>query len=117
MYYRPLTFPEFLAGFVNMMDRQDADLAKSKMGGVELFGLEMRIGWGKAMPKGPVPCYVAPAKGEACRADNDRELPSYRRSGEVQVRFPKNDDVTALIDRMALYVSQHGHEFERAIIN
>ena len=29
-----------------------------------------------------------------------------RRSGEVQVRFPKNDDVAALIDRMALYVSK-----------
>ena len=46
MYYKPLTFRELLAGFVNMMDRQDADQAKSKMGGVELFGLEMRIGWG-----------------------------------------------------------------------
>ena len=68
-----------------MMDRMDAERAKSAMTDVELFGLAMRIGWGKAMPKGPVPCYVAPSKGEACRADNVRELPSYRRSGEVQV--------------------------------
>ena len=52
---------------------------------------------------------LAPDKGEACRADNARELPSYRRSGEVQVRFPKNDDVAALIDRMALYVSKNGY--------
>ena len=35
----------------------------------------------------------------------------------VQVRFPKNEDVAILIERMALYVSKHGHEFERAIIN
>ena len=104
-------------GFVNMMERADAVKAKQMIDGNELFGLEMRIGWGKAMPKGPVPCYVAPSKGEACRADNDRELPSYRRSGEVQVRFPKNQDVAALIDRMALYVSKYGHEFEREIIN
>ena len=68
-----------------MMDRMDAERAKSAMTDIELFGLAMRIGWGKAMPKGPVPCYVAPSKGEACRADNVRELPSYRRSGEVQV--------------------------------
>lgn len=104
-------------GFVNMWSRPDADRAKVAMTGIQLFGLEMRVGWGKAMPKGPAPCYVAPARGEACRADNVRELPSYRRSGEVQVRFPKNEDVCLLIDRMALYVSKHGHEFERAIIN
>ena len=35
----------------------------------------------------------------------------------MQVRFPKNEDVAILIERMALYVSKHGHEFERAIIN
>jgi len=30
-----------------MMERIDADRAKAAMGSVELFGLEMRIGWGK----------------------------------------------------------------------
>ena len=104
-------------GFVNMMERGDAERAMDAMKGRDFFGLEMRVGWGKAMPKSAVPCYVAPVKGETCRADNDRELPSYRRSGQVMVRFPKNEDVHALIDRMALYVSKHGHEFERAIIN
>jgi hypothetical protein len=39
------------------------------------------------------------------------------RNAVRQVRFPKNEDVHQVIDRMAQYVSVNGHEFERAIIN
>eukprot|EP00960_Hanusia_phi_P050006 759932-Hanusia_phi.AAC.1 len=97
-------------GFVNMMDRKSAEAAKDSLNGKEFFGLEMRIGWGKAMSKGAVPCY-------AMKPGEKEEPVLFRRTGEVTVKFPKSNDVRQMIDKMAEYVVKEGHEFEKAILN
>ena len=95
-------------GFVNMMTRADAEKAKDAMNARELLGLEMRIGWGKALPKPPVPCYV-----------HTDTLSGFKGTiaTEVAVHFPGDKDLRRLIDKMAEYVAKEGHEFERAIID
>ena len=95
-------------GFVNMMTRADAEKAKEAMNARELIGLEMRIGWGKALPKPPVPCYV-----------HTDTLSGFKGTiaTEVAVHVPADKDLRRLIDKMAEYVAREGHEFERAIID
>ena len=97
-------------GFVNMMDRKSAEASKDSLNGKEFFGLEMKIGWGKAMSKGAVPCY-------AMKPGEKEEPVMFRRTGEVTVRFPKSNEVRQMIDKMAEYVVGEGHEFEKAILN
>lgn len=94
-------------GFVNMMYRNDAERAKDALNMFELFGVDMRIGWGKALPKPAVPIYVhdASIKGGMSRSGD-----------HAVVKFPKDADQKALIDLTAEYIAKEGHEFERAIM-
>jgi RNA recognition motif-containing protein len=38
-------------GFVKFFEREDAELAMEELDGILIFGYEMKIGWGKAMPR------------------------------------------------------------------
>lgn len=38
-------------GFVKFKEKEDAELAMDELDGIILFGYEMKLGWGKAMPK------------------------------------------------------------------
>jgi RNA recognition motif-containing protein len=38
-------------GFVKFIEREDAELAMEQLEDIVLFGYEMKLGWGKAMPK------------------------------------------------------------------
>jgi len=38
-------------GFVKYFTREDAELAMEELDGILIFGNELKIGWGKAMPK------------------------------------------------------------------
>eukprot|EP00878_Enallax_costatus_P008741 GHUV01009136.1.p1 GENE.GHUV01009136.1~~GHUV01009136.1.p1 ORF type:complete len:411 (+),score=80.68 GHUV01009136.1:1630-2862(+) len=44
-------------GFVAFMNREDAENALKSLDGLALHGMEMNIGWGKAVPLPPVPLY------------------------------------------------------------
>ncbi|MEW5308379.1 MAG: hypothetical protein WDW38_000347 [Sanguina aurantia] len=45
-------------GFVAFMRREDAEKAQSQLNGIMLHAVELRIGWGKAVPLPAVPLYV-----------------------------------------------------------
>lgn len=43
--------------FLNNQKREDAEKALKALDGLALHGMEMHIGWGKAVPLPPVPLY------------------------------------------------------------
>jgi hypothetical protein len=42
---------------VLLQQRPDAEAARKALDGLVLHGMEMRVGWGKAVPLPPVPLY------------------------------------------------------------
>ncbi|KAL1915581.1 uncharacterized protein VTP21DRAFT_6705 [Calcarisporiella thermophila] len=46
------------AGFVGFMDRRSAESALAEMDGKDLYGMVIRVGWGKAIALPPRPIYV-----------------------------------------------------------
>jgi U2-associated protein SR140 len=46
-----------LACTVPLQQRPDAEAARKALDGLVLHGMEMRVGWGKAVPLPPVPLY------------------------------------------------------------
>lgn len=40
-----------------LQQRADAEAARKALDGLVLHGMEMRVGWGKAVPLPPVPLY------------------------------------------------------------
>jgi U2-associated protein SR140 len=99
-----------LCGFVNMMHRRDAEAARDGLNNKDLMGLDMKIGWGKAVPRNTVPCYVHKEGQEERDSFSDQRA-------EIIVRFPNDPDARELIDKIAMFVARMGPEFERAVIS
>jgi len=49
-----------LSGFVAFMSRRDGERALKHLGGKEILGAEVKLGWGKAVPIPTFPIYIPP---------------------------------------------------------
>lgn len=93
-----------------MWNRRDAEKAKDEKTGEELIGLEIKIGWGKSLPRPPVPFYVHSPE------DHPADAAYGGAPRDMRVAFPRDQDLKRLIDRMADFVSREGPDFERCVI-
>lgn len=84
------------------MNRKDAARAKLMMHGVDLDGLRLRIEWGKYIEVTGQPIY-------------DPSIERQIRRGEIVVTKPMSQELCERIDKLALFVSKEGYQFERIV--
>ena len=87
---------------MKFIEREDAEIAMEELDGIVLFGYEMKIGWGKAMPKStPINgkieyltiANVAPGLQEISQA-----LMMNPNIPKIYVETPQNDSERSIID-------------------
>lgn len=121
-------------GFVSYMDRKDAEDAVEKLRELVLFGSAIRVGWGKpvALPQTPLfECTdptrkrATPSPPQASGANNVTQQSSNGEESVVEIpaghpRFeivlPSDPYLLFLINRMSLYVSKMGQNFEKLVM-
>jgi len=104
-------------GFVSFTNRHDAEKAKNTMDGREILGVDLRIGWSKAVKIGgapQAPGFVAAATpGSIPRLPG--MLPGAARAApapQLPVAIPSDLKLQATIDRVAQMVADFGFDFE-----
>lgn len=113
------------SGFVLFMDRNDADRAKDAMQGLDLMGYQIRIGWGKNIPRPSVPIFTPeklksePSERDGTTASSSTQDVSASEKDETQIRVtpPQDPELLKVIHLMANYVSRDGFSFENAIFD
>jgi len=124
-------------GFVSYMDRKDAEEAVEKLRELALFGSAIRVGWSKPVALPQTPLYVCPdpnrkratplpvhvqatvASGgftqqQAAAEESVIEIPTGHPRFEIVL--PQDPYLLFLINRLALYVSKMGQNFEKLIM-
>ncbi|CAG9759602.1 unnamed protein product [Ceutorhynchus assimilis] len=125
-------------GFVAYMSRKDGDRALRSLKGKEIFGYEMKLGWGKAVLIPPHPIYIPPVLMEVSQPPppsglpfnaqpasedydvmpkSDEELDAILRRAVVKVVVPSDKNLLMLIHRMCEFVVREGPMFEAMIMN
>eukprot|EP00922_Rhytidocystis_sp_ex-Travisia-forbesii_P025381 GHVS01037260.1.p1 GENE.GHVS01037260.1~~GHVS01037260.1.p1 ORF type:complete len:825 (-),score=208.96 GHVS01037260.1:293-2767(-) len=116
-------------GFVSFEVRDQAESAKNTLDGAEFYGMVIRIGWGKAVPKpaaAPTPSLVVPplpaAPGvpispppPALLGFSD-EPPEEKEVKVIHVPVPTDKRKKMLIDLISNYIAEEGHQFEQLIM-
>lgn len=92
-------------GFVSFETRAAADEARLNLHDVELDGLRLSVGWGKAVVPVKVPVTVQSSEGRVLRDDEPR----------VRVSAPADSEQRAIIDLVAEYVASDGADFEAVV--
>jgi U2-associated protein SR140 len=113
-----------MSGFVAFMTRRSAEDALAEMQGLMLHDAELRLGWSKAVPLPPLPCWPPPAEGGAAlglsgaphHAAASCEASGATRPPPVEVRVPRAPGRMHVIDTLASYVALDGRTFEQAVI-
>ena len=123
-----------LSGFVAFMTRSSAERAREEMDGAMLGHHDLRVSWAKAVPLPEKPVWplamgeqIRPGEGNFSAAQSLRA--SMRPPGgdaahvsatpeavDLDVRYPEDDRITALIDALARYVAEDGYLFEKAVM-
>ncbi|KAF8819425.1 Rna recognition motif-containing protein, partial [Cardiosporidium cionae] len=101
-------------GFVSFGVRDQAEAAKNTLDGADFYGMIVRIGWGKAVPKAgssqpPLPAIPAVIQEVL-------EIPSSIPTKVVEVPVPTNRRVKMTIDILSKYVADEGHPLEQLIM-
>ncbi|CAG0913285.1 unnamed protein product [Notodromas monacha] len=115
-------------GFVAFMTRKDAERAMKFVSGTDLMGFEMKLGWGKAVPKPMHPVYVPPQLLELTMPPPPSGLPFNAQPlskdkewvlerSMVKVVIPTERQLLHAIHRMVEFVVREGPMFEAMIMN
>ncbi|XP_050314384.1 U2 snRNP-associated SURP motif-containing protein [Anthonomus grandis grandis] len=125
-------------GFVAYMSRKDGERALRNLNGKDIFGYEMKLGWGKAVVIPTHPIYIPPILMEVSQppppsglpfnaqpASEDRDvLPQTNEELElilsravIKVVLPNDKNLIMLIHRMVEFVVREGPMFEAMIMN
>ncbi|KAK3749296.1 hypothetical protein QZH41_007560, partial [Actinostola sp. cb2023] len=132
-------------GFVAYMRRKDGDIAIKDLGGKDIMGYEMKLGWGKAVPLPPHPIYIPPEMEEDttppppsglpfnCQPDKNAPKDPSSEDKEkvdpngfnretlanavVKVVIPKERNLLGCIHRVVEFVVREGPMFEAMIMN
>eukprot|EP00927_Polykrikos_kofoidii_P075162 TRINITY_DN7123_c0_g1_i1.p1 TRINITY_DN7123_c0_g1~~TRINITY_DN7123_c0_g1_i1.p1 ORF type:complete len:942 (+),score=201.70 TRINITY_DN7123_c0_g1_i1:300-2828(+) len=108
-------------GFVQYVERRQAEAAKAAMNGRNYFGMELRIEFSK-------PVAPTPVEAKAVTPDNPSEqqqqlalMPGKRRSKfdmakTFSVDYPADRSLRHLIDRTAEFVAIEGWDFEKLLL-
>ncbi|KAJ8923649.1 hypothetical protein NQ315_010229 [Exocentrus adspersus] len=125
-------------GFVAYMARKDGERALRNLNGKDIFGYEMKLGWGKSVIIPPHPIYIPPVLLEIAQppppsglpfnaqpALKDRdvlpksqeELNDILSRAVVKVVIPTDRNLLMLIHRMVEFVVREGPMFEAMIMN
>ncbi|XP_072401929.1 U2 snRNP-associated SURP motif-containing protein [Diabrotica undecimpunctata] len=125
-------------GFVAYMSRKDGERALKSLSGKDVFGYEMKLGWGKAVIIPPYPIYVPPVlldisqppppsglpfNAQPAARDKDvlpksqEELNEILSRAVVKVVIPNDRNLIMLIHRMVEFVVREGPMFEAMIMN
>ncbi|ENN80269.1 hypothetical protein YQE_03263, partial [Dendroctonus ponderosae] len=125
-------------GFVAYMARKDGERALRNLNGKDVFGYEMKLGWGKAVIIPPHPIYIPPVLMEVSQPPppsglpfnaqpssedrdilpkSDEELEAILRRAIVKVVIPNDKNLIMLIHRMVEFVVREGPMFEAMIMN
>ncbi|CAG9828735.1 unnamed protein product [Diabrotica balteata] len=125
-------------GFVAYMSRKDGERALKSLSGKDVFGYEMKLGWGKAVIIPPYPIYVPPVlldisqppppsglpfNAQPAARDKDvlpksqEELNEILSRAVVKVVIPTDRNLIMLIHRMVEFVVREGPMFEAMIMN
>ncbi|KAH3760426.1 U2-associated protein [Pelomyxa schiedti] len=126
-------------GFVSFMERRHAEEAKEALNGKVIGGQEIRIGWGKPVSKPPQPMDkpgsipllptpagivmppvstsngspgLTPLSAPLCQPTN--WIPSA--ATQIVVTVPVDNFKKSIIDRMARFVVENGHQFEQLVM-
>lgn len=96
-------------GFVKFREKEDAELAMDELDGIILFGYEMKLGWGKAMPKHSSGSGYAGLLTMSHIAPNLNEIaqglimnPTFPK---IQVEPPEDESVRSVIDCVSRLVA------------
>jgi len=110
-------------GFVSFTDRPSADKAKDAMDGKELLGVDLRIGWSKAVKitAGPASSpAVAIAQGALMHSAPvvlpQPPLAASTPLERLQVAIPADARARGTIDRVAKMVAANGFDFEALLM-
>jgi len=113
-------------GFVSFMNRKDAEEAMAQMQGKELYGQAIRLNWSKPVPLPKQPLDVrsvlgvdAPSEGASKWSAPPQEEEEYAipsTAVKYEVLWPARIEARIVIDRLATYVAQHGHVFEKLVM-
>lgn len=125
-------------GFVAYMSRKDGERALRNLNGKDVFGYEMKLGWGKAVVIPPHPIYIPPVLMEVSQPPppsglpfnaqpsvedrdvlpkSDEELDAILKRALVKVVIPNDKNLIMLIHRMVEFVVREGPMFEAMIMN
>jgi U2-associated protein SR140 len=114
-----------MSGFVAFMTRRSAEDALAEMQGRLLHDAELRLGWSKAVPLPPLPCWPPPAEGGvfpglSAAPNHAHAAPgsasATTRPPPVEVRVPRAPGRVHIIDTLASYVALDGCAFEQAVV-
>eukprot|EP01105_Mastigella_eilhardi_P004290 TRINITY_DN156_c1_g1_i2.p1 TRINITY_DN156_c1_g1~~TRINITY_DN156_c1_g1_i2.p1 ORF type:complete len:743 (-),score=184.89 TRINITY_DN156_c1_g1_i2:32-1984(-) len=106
-------------GFVAFMERHDAEMAKDALQGALVRGHELRISWSKAVPRPPHPMLKPMSGGGALLpppSSGCLPLPSVHPQQPIAVLLPADPVRRALINRLAHFVVENGHNFEQLVM-
>jgi len=96
-------------GFVNFVNRQDAENALAKLSNALVWGVKLRFGWGEALrndPSATIPITeIPPSKIEV--------PPGHPK---VRVKIPRNEVLKLIIDETAMFVNNYGMNFEYLLL-
>lgn len=125
-------------GFVAYMSRKDGERALRNLNGKDIFGYEMKLGWGKSVVIPPHPIYIPPsllelslppppsglpfnaqpqAKDKDVMPKSDDELNEILKRSLIKVVIPTDRNLIMLIHRMVEFVIREGPMFEAMIMN
>ncbi|XP_066155445.1 U2 snRNP-associated SURP motif-containing protein [Euwallacea fornicatus] len=125
-------------GFVAYMSRRDGERALRNLNGKDVFGYEMKLGWGKAVIIPPHPIYIPPVLMEVSQPPppsglpfnaqpasedkdvlpkSDEELDAILKRAVIKVVIPNDKNLLMLIHRMVEFVVREGPMFEAMIMN
>lgn len=125
-------------GFVAYMSRKDGERALRNLNGKDIFGYEMKLGWGKSVIIPPHPIYIPPVlleigqppppsglpfNAQPALKDRDvlpksqEELNDILSRAIVKVVIPTDRNLIMLIHRMVEFVVREGPMFEAMIMN
>lgn len=125
-------------GFVAYMSRKDGERALRNLNGKDVFGYEMKLGWGKSVVIPPHPIYIPPAllelslppppsglpfnaqpqaRDKDVMPKSDDELNEILKRAVVKVVIPTDRNLLMLIHRMVEFVIREGPMFEAMIMN
>lgn len=125
-------------GFVAYMSRKDGERALRNLNGKDVFGYDMKLGWGKAVILPSHPIYIPPVLMEVSQPPppsglpfnaqpssedkdilpkSDEELDAILKRAVVKVVIPNDKNLLMLIHRMVEFVVREGPMFEAMIMN